>query len=222
MTRRERLMTDGEDTREHGPPVSSRRTLISRGVKALRRACPIMRRVHDVAGDPPLRRSAGGFEGLARIIVAQQLSTASAGAIWGRSRDASRRSTPRRLLAETDEGLRAAGLSRPKIRTLRALSEAVARRRPRPRRSRSARRRGRARGAVRGEGHRPVDGGHLHHVLPRPRRCVRRRRSRAADRGPACRRSRRPPQPDELADLPSAGGPGAAWRRDCCGPTIRI
>ena len=54
------------------------------GVKALRRKCPAMRHAHDLAGDPPLRRRAAGFEGLARIIVAQQLSTASAAAIWKR------------------------------------------------------------------------------------------------------------------------------------------
>ncbi len=36
------------------------------------------------AGRPPLRRRPDGFPGLAAIIVAQQLSTASANAIWGR------------------------------------------------------------------------------------------------------------------------------------------
>ena len=36
------------------------------------------------AGRPPLRRRAGGFAGLAATVVSQQLSTASAGAIWGR------------------------------------------------------------------------------------------------------------------------------------------
>jgi DNA-3-methyladenine glycosylase II len=36
------------------------------------------------AGRPPLRRRADGLAGLASIVVSQQLSTASAGAIWGR------------------------------------------------------------------------------------------------------------------------------------------
>ena len=68
------------------------------GIRALRRKCPHMRRVHDLAGDPPLRRHAAGFEGLARIVVGQQLSLASAQAIWGRLQarrapdDAARRS----------------------------------------------------------------------------------------------------------------------------------
>ena len=36
------------------------------------------------AGRPPLRRRQGGFAGLAAAVVSQQLSTASAAAIWGR------------------------------------------------------------------------------------------------------------------------------------------
>src|SRR5262245_3084931 len=55
------------------------------GVRALRRKCAVMRRVHDAAGDPPLRRRPAGFEGLARIVVGQQVSVASAEAIWGRT-----------------------------------------------------------------------------------------------------------------------------------------
>jgi DNA-3-methyladenine glycosylase II len=94
------------------------------GVRALRRKCAIMRLVHDTAGNPPLRLRPAGFEGLARIIVGQQLSVASANAIWNRTLAAVRPLEPRRLLALTDTGLAAAGLSRPKIRTLRAVAEA--------------------------------------------------------------------------------------------------
>lgn len=98
---------------------------IAKGVRALRRACPIMRRAHDVAGDPPLRRRPAGFEGLARIVVGQQLSTASAGAIWGRFMDTVKPCTASSVLKASDDRLRGVGLSRPKIRTLRALSTAV-------------------------------------------------------------------------------------------------
>lgn len=96
------------------------------GVRALRRKCPHMARVHDRTGDPPLRRHAPGFEGLARIIVGQQLSIASAEAIWGRVRLAAQPMTPRKFLALTDNELRGAGLSRGKVRTLRAVCQAVA------------------------------------------------------------------------------------------------
>jgi DNA-3-methyladenine glycosylase II len=99
---------------------------IRAGVKALRRKCPTMRCVHDTAGDPPLRRRAGGFEGLARVIVGQQLSVASAAAIWERTNAACQPFEPATLLRLTDNRLAGAGLSRPKIRTLRAIATACA------------------------------------------------------------------------------------------------
>jgi DNA-3-methyladenine glycosylase II len=95
------------------------------GVRSLRRKCPILRRAHDLAGDPPLRRNVSGFEGLARIIVGQQLSVASATAIWGRFEQTLRPLTAARVLKASDDVLRSAGLSGGKIRTLRAISTAV-------------------------------------------------------------------------------------------------
>jgi DNA-3-methyladenine glycosylase II len=99
---------------------------IRSGVRALSRACPIMREVHRIAGEPPLRRLQPGFEGLARIVVSQQLSTASAAAIWGRLVQAIDPISAHGVLASGDDRLRAAGLSGPKIRTMRALANAVA------------------------------------------------------------------------------------------------
>jgi len=99
---------------------------IRAGVKALRRKCPTMRHVHDTAGDPPLRRRPGGLEGLARVIVGQQLSVASAAAIWERTAAACRPFEAATLLRLTDKTLAGAGLSRPKIRTLRAIATACA------------------------------------------------------------------------------------------------
>ena len=98
---------------------------VAAGVRALRRKCAVIRRVHDIAGDPPLRRRAAGFEGLARIIVGQQLSIASAGAIWSRCEALILPMGAASLLACSDDMLRAAGLSASKVRTLRAISEAV-------------------------------------------------------------------------------------------------
>jgi DNA-3-methyladenine glycosylase II len=99
---------------------------IREGVRALRRKCPVMRRVHDTAGDPPLRRRPAGFEGLARIVVGQQLSVASAAAIWERAAGVCRPFEPAILLALDDVRLFGAGLSRPKVRTLRAVATACA------------------------------------------------------------------------------------------------
>jgi len=98
---------------------------IRTAVTALRRACPTMRRLHDLVGDPPLRRQAAGFRGLAGIVVAQQLSAASAAAIWRRTVGVVKPFQPEVMAALSDAELRGAGLSRPKVRTLRAVSEAV-------------------------------------------------------------------------------------------------
>jgi DNA-3-methyladenine glycosylase II len=79
-----------------------------------------------VGGPPPLRRREPGFAGLAAIIVSQQVSVASASAIFGRLEQ---RLTPldaTRLAAATDEDLRGCGLSSPKIRALRTAAQAIA------------------------------------------------------------------------------------------------
>jgi DNA-3-methyladenine glycosylase II len=97
---------------------------IRAGVRALRRRCPVMRRIHDAAGDPPLRRRPPGFEGLARIVIGQQVSVASASAIWTRTQAACQPFAPQTLLGLGDGQLLAAGLSRAKMRTLRAIAAA--------------------------------------------------------------------------------------------------
>lgn len=98
---------------------------IADGVAALRAACGHMRRIHDAIGDPPLRRNPGGLAGLARVVVGQQVSVASAAAIWARFTDVAGAITSARLTAMTDDDFRRAGLSRPKVRTLRDVATAV-------------------------------------------------------------------------------------------------
>jgi DNA-3-methyladenine glycosylase II len=80
-------------------------------------------RAYRVCGLPPVRRQAPGFPGLVRIIMAQQVSTASAGAIIGRLEAAVRPLTAEGFLALDDSALRAIGLSRQKIVYGRALAE---------------------------------------------------------------------------------------------------
>jgi DNA-3-methyladenine glycosylase II len=77
-------------------------------------------------GVPPLRRREAGFEGLASIIIAQQVSTASANAIFARTRARFDPFDPAALLSATDADLRSCGLSAAKIGTLRAVAEAIA------------------------------------------------------------------------------------------------
>jgi DNA-3-methyladenine glycosylase II len=80
-----------------------------------------------LAGRPPLRKRADGFAGLAAIVVSQQLSTASAKAIWGRLEAALDPLDHAGLLRARTAKLARAGLSAPKIRTLKAVAKAVER-----------------------------------------------------------------------------------------------
>jgi DNA-3-methyladenine glycosylase II len=99
---------------------------IRAGVTALRKLCPVMKRLHGVVGDPPLRRNVSGFAGLAQVVVGQQLSIASAGAIWKRTVLVVDPFDAPTLLRQDIDTLRGAGLSQGKVRTLRAMAEAVA------------------------------------------------------------------------------------------------
>lgn len=99
---------------------------IARACRSLRRRCPQLRAVHNRLGDPPLRRRQAGFAGLARIVVGQQLSIASADAIWNRAHAAIQPFEPDAFLLLSEDDLRRLGLSRPKVRTLRSLASAAA------------------------------------------------------------------------------------------------
>jgi DNA-3-methyladenine glycosylase II len=71
----------------------------------------------------PLRLRDGGFAALLSMIVSQQVSVASARAIWDRVQSAGL-DTPHAIATASDDALRAAGLSRPKVRYARALAAA--------------------------------------------------------------------------------------------------
>lgn len=95
---------------------------IRAGVRYLRRACPALRAAHDLAGDPPLRRYAADFAALARIVAGQQLSIASAGAIWRRF-EALGPVTAESVVRRKPATLAKAGLSGAKIKTLKAIAK---------------------------------------------------------------------------------------------------
>jgi DNA-3-methyladenine glycosylase II len=80
----------------------------------------------EIGGQPPLRRREPGFAGLAAIIVSQQVSVASASAIYRRLEQRLAPLEAASLLAATDQALRECGLSMPKMKALRALARAVA------------------------------------------------------------------------------------------------
>lgn len=98
---------------------------LERAITKLVKQDPRLRPILAATGMPALRRREPGFAGLAQIIVGQQLSTASATAIWNRMsgafdpfhHDSIRRATAARL-----GGL---GLSAAKIKTLKHLAEEI-------------------------------------------------------------------------------------------------
>lgn len=83
---------------------------------------PVLQR----GGRPPLRRREGGYAGLAQIIVSQQVSVASAAAIYGRLVAACEPLDAACLLRQRKQRLVRVGLSQAKIKTLRAIAQAIA------------------------------------------------------------------------------------------------
>lgn len=71
----------------------------------------------------PLRRKPDGFAPLLNAIVSQQVSVASANAIWAKCAEAGM-TTPEAVGAADEDSLRALGLSRPKVRYAQALAAA--------------------------------------------------------------------------------------------------
>ena len=70
------------------------------------------------------RAQPGGFAGLVKIVMGQQVSTASADAIWARLEFGLGGVTPERVLQATDEDLRGMALSRQKARYVREIARA--------------------------------------------------------------------------------------------------
>lgn len=95
------------------------------GLAALRAADPALHKALDAVEHVPLRRSTPDFAGLARIVIAQQVSVASAKAITLRTIDTLGGLEADRFAKADDDALKLCGLSRPKQRTLRACAAAL-------------------------------------------------------------------------------------------------
>lgn len=96
---------------------------MAEGAAWLAAADPAFARALDLCGPPPLRRKPDGFAALLAAIVSQQVSTHAARAILGRVEAAGLRD-PAAVLGADEETLRACGLSRQKVRYVRALAAA--------------------------------------------------------------------------------------------------
>ncbi|MGB7286106.1 MAG: DNA-3-methyladenine glycosylase [Salaquimonas sp.] len=98
---------------------------IQKGVSHLVETHEVFQRLLPHCGEIPLRLSTADYEGLATIIISQQVSRASAAAITARLKEFVTPLTAETFLNAGEDCWRQAGLSRPKQRTLRAVSEAV-------------------------------------------------------------------------------------------------
>src|SRR5882757_3723655 len=101
-------------------------TDLENAVTALVKQDPRLKPILELAGMPALRRREPGYAGLAAIITGQQVSTASAAAIWARvsaAFDPFHHDALRRARAER---LGRLGLSAAKIKTLKSLAREIA------------------------------------------------------------------------------------------------
>ena len=100
---------------------------VSAATRALARRDAGLKRAAAAIGAPHIRRREGGFHGLFRIIVEQQVSVPSAQAIWKRCNGGVDCLSPAAVAALGPEGLRALGLSTPKARYIAGIAEAASR-----------------------------------------------------------------------------------------------
>ncbi|HKK85619.1 MAG TPA: DNA-3-methyladenine glycosylase 2 family protein [Roseovarius sp.] len=96
---------------------------VKEGLSYITSTCPRMAYAQSLTGPLPLRRRPDGFSQLLSAIVSQQVSVAAARAIWAKMQ-AARLTGPRKVLWASADDLRAAGLSRQKVRYAKALAEA--------------------------------------------------------------------------------------------------
>lgn len=96
---------------------------LQEGARWLATRQPRFAHILDLCGPLPLRRNTGGFAALLEIIMAQQVSIASADAIWKRLMAAGLTDAAP-IAAASEDDLRACGLSRQKIRYAKALAAA--------------------------------------------------------------------------------------------------
>lgn len=92
--------------------------------KALAAADPALAAIEAVTPPFAWRVGLGGFPGLLKMIVQQQVSLASAAAIWARVEAGLPQMTPAIVVAHDEAYLRTLGLSQPKARYARAIAEA--------------------------------------------------------------------------------------------------
>src|SRR5579864_8223475 len=99
---------------------------LEEAIRVLLKQDPRLEPVFKLAGMPALRRREPGFVGLAHIVCGQQLSTASAAAIWARLTAAFDPLDHDKLRTARADRLGKLGLSAAKIKTLKNLAREIA------------------------------------------------------------------------------------------------
>jgi len=118
--------TAGAPRYHPGPPIDCETALEEASARLLALDPEVVGRLLAVGGPPALRWREPGFAGLAAIIVSQQVSTASANAIYGRLKAELAPLGAASVSAADDAALKRCGLSQAKMRALRALAAATA------------------------------------------------------------------------------------------------
>ena len=177
---------------------------LDRAVTALVKQDPRLAPILDLTGMPALRRREPGFAGLAHIVCGQQVSTASAAAIWGRVSAAFDPFHHDALRKARADRLGRLGLSGAKIKTLKNLARELAAERLNLEVLAEEDAEAAHNTLTSSTRHRPVDRRRLSAVLPRPWRRLARGRYRRA----GSRQDR--PRPDDAADRQTDGAAGGA------------
>lgn len=99
--------------------------MLDRHLDALVVLDPRLAEIQRKAGHFAIRKQPGGFAGLARVICGQQLSVASAGAIWGRFAQLEGALDPATYLTLSEETVRSVGFSLHKFKTVGVIAQAV-------------------------------------------------------------------------------------------------
>lgn len=99
--------------------------LIRRAREHLAAADPALAPLHAATPDFEWRLRPGGYAGLVKFIVEQQVSVAAAASIWRRFEEGLGEIVPARVLDFDEDGLKAFGLSRPKARYAREIAAAA-------------------------------------------------------------------------------------------------
>ncbi len=98
---------------------------VGAAARALSKKDPALKSASASIGKPHIRRRDGGFPGLFRIIVEQQVSVTSAQAIWKRCLAGADCASPAAVARLGEDGLKRLGLSAPKARYVLGLALAA-------------------------------------------------------------------------------------------------